>query len=156
MTKLDERRKLYNIPELPYLPAYKVVLVFRLPSETRTAGGLYVPDEHREPKPMGVLLGAGLAALDIMRDHLIEVGDVVWFGHFAGWEKEIERDPEGTGRQILQLKVDELLGSVDALERIGTTHSLAYDDDEGQHSYEEKVRNGSHGKRTRVPRTARA
>ena len=153
MSKLAERRKLYGIPELPYLPANKVVLVFRIPDEEKTAGGLYVPETNREPKPMGVLVGAGLAALDIMKDHLIEVGDIVWFGKFAGWEHEVQRIAEGKGEQILQLKVDELLGSVDALERLEATHSIAYNDTLGEHYYEVRNGNGKHS--GRVGRTAR-
>jgi len=167
MSKLVERRKLYGIPELPYLPANKVVLVFRIPNEKLTAGGLVIPQVWTEkttdgmgniretvgaamPDARGVLVSAGLKALDVMKDHLIEIGDIVWFGQFAGWEEEFARDPENTGKKILQLKVDELLGSVDALERVGTTHTLAYDDKEGEHYYEEKVSNGNGRHRTRI------
>lgn len=143
MTKLDERRKQYGIPEIPYLPMGKVVLVFRIPTEETTAGGLYLPEEHREPKPMGVLVGAGLAARDILRDALVEIGDIVWFGQFSGWEKEIARDPMGKGKQILQLKVDELNGSEDAKARLGKTHEIEYDEENGEHFYQEKGSNGS-------------
>jgi chaperonin GroES len=140
MSKLGQRIEEYGIPSIPYLPQGKNVLVFRIPSETRTAGGLYVPDEHREAKPMGVLLAAGLGARDVMADHLIDVGDVVWFGRFAGWEKEVQRDPEGKGKQILQLKIDDVLGSVDALERAEEYEICVVQDGEnaGQHYYQKK------------------
>ena len=117
MTKLDERRKQYDIPEAPYLPAGKVVLVFRMPSEEKTVGGIFIPEEHAGPKPYGVLVAAGLAAREILRDALIEIGDVVHFGRFEGDEKEFKREESKRGRYLLQLKVDGLLGSVDALER---------------------------------------
>ncbi len=120
MSKLSERAKEYGIPDTPYLPMGKNVLVFRLPNETKTAGGLWVPEAHAEPKPMGVLVAAGLAAMDVLAESLIEVGDIVWFGRFAGWEKEIERDPEGTGKQILSMKEGDVLGSVDALDRVSS------------------------------------
>lgn len=132
-SRMEERRKMYGIPETPYAPMGKNVLVFRMPSETRTAGGLYIAETAQEPKPMGVLVAAGLAALDVLSDHLVEIGDVVWFGRFAGWEKEIQRDPEGKGKQILQMKVEDVLGSVDALERIARSDIDLNED--GEHIY---------------------
>ncbi len=119
MQYLAARIREYGIPKPPYLPMGNNVLVYRIPSETRTAGGLYVPDEHQEPKPMGVLIGAGLAARDVMESSLIELGDIVWFGRFAGWEKEVERDPANAGKSVLQMKIADVLGSIDALERVG-------------------------------------
>lgn len=67
---------------------------------------------------MGVLIAAGLVAHDVMESNLIEIGDVVWFGQYAGWQKEIQRDPAGTGKSIIQMKIEDVLGSVDALERV--------------------------------------
>lgn len=118
MEHLQKRIRQYGIPKPPYLPASKNVMIFRLPSETKTAGGILIPGEAEEPKPMGVLIAAGLVAHDIMKSNLIEIGDVVWFGRFAGWEKEIARDPAGLGKSILQMKIEDVLGSVDALERV--------------------------------------
>lgn len=117
MSRLEERTRIYGIPEIPYLPMGKNVLVFRLPNETVSAGGIFLAESAQEPKPMGVLVAAGISALEIFGDHLVEIGDIVWFARFAGYEKEIQRDPEGKGKQILQCKVDEILGSVDAIER---------------------------------------
>lgn len=117
MSKLTERRKLYDIPAAPYLPLGKNILVFRLPSETVTASGLLIVEDAQEPKPMGVIIAAGLGALDVLDSHLVEIGDIVWFGRFAGWEKEVQRDPGGKGKRILQMKVEDVLGSVDAIER---------------------------------------
>jgi len=133
MSKLTERNKQYGIPTCPYLPAGKVVLIYRLPSESKSAGGIIIPDEHATPKPSGVLVAAGLAARDILADALVEIGDIVWFGKYAGWEKEVERDPLNAGKMILQCNVDDVLGSVDALERLES-----YDikpDSTGKHFY---------------------
>jgi chaperonin GroES len=130
---LDERRKKYDIPGIPYLPIGKNVLIFRIPEEERTAGGLYIPDSNKEPKSQGVLLAAGLQALDIMADHLIEIGDMVWFGKWAGWESEVRREAESTGEKILQVKIDEVLGSVDALSRV-KDFSVDLNED-GEHIY---------------------
>ncbi len=133
MSKLDERRKLYEIPDVPYLPMAKNVLVFRIPLQ-RSAGGLHLPETHSDPNPFGVLVAAGLKARDIMREHLIEVGDVVWFGRFEGWEKEVDRERATAGKYLLQLKIDGVLGSVDAKERAAKM-DIAFDDTEGEHYY---------------------
>lgn len=126
--RLSERRRMYDIPPIPYLPVGKNVLVFRLPNETVSKGGIIFAEVAQEPKPYGVLVGAGLGAMDVLEDHLVELGDIVWFGRFAGWEKEIARDPEGKGKHIIQLKAEDILGSVDALERVNE-YELGRDDD---------------------------
>lgn len=145
MSKLAERIEEFDIPPIPYLPQGKNVLLFRMPAESVTAGGLIIPETEWQPKPEGVILAAGLDALDVMRDHLIELGDVVWFGRFAGWEQEVKRDPANKGKAVIQMKIEDVLGSVDAVNRIygrKATHSIEFDheadDGNGQHFYQER------------------
>jgi len=137
-TKLDKQREKYpDMPDVPYLPMGEVVLVYRLPSEEKTQGGLYIPEEHAGPKPCGVLVAAGLAARDVLADALIEIGDVVYFGRFEGDEKEFAREEAKKGRYLLQLKVRGLLGSVDALERMKTV-DIVRDKETGEHIYKQR------------------
>lgn len=136
VSALERRRKQYDIPETPYLPIGKNVLIFRIPEEDRTAGGLYIPDTNKEPKSQGVLLAAGLGALDILADHLVEIGDLVWFGKYAGWESEVRREAAGKGEKILQVKVEDVNGSVDARERVRDYAIVRDEEDEyRQHRY---------------------
>lgn len=137
MTKLDKLMKDYDIPTVPYLPMGKTVLVFRMPSEEKTAGGLYVPQEHQGPKSYGILVAAGLAAREILRDALIEIGDVVHFGRFEGWEQEFKREQAQSGRYLLSMKVDGILGSADALKRLDD-YEIETDED-GDMSYKRKA-----------------
>ena len=81
-----------NVPPVPYLPSGEVVIVYRLPSEEMTPGGLYTPDEYQTPVSKGILVAAGLKARDIMADALIEMGDIVYFARFAGDEREFKRE----------------------------------------------------------------
>lgn len=118
MEHLQKRIKQYGIPKPPYLPQGNNVLIFRLPSDSVTAGGLIIPDENKEPKPMGVIIGAGLQAMDVMKSSLIELGDVVWFGKYAGWAQEVSRDPQNVGKYVTQMKIADVLGSCDALDRV--------------------------------------
>jgi len=137
MSLLDEKRKKYGIPALSHGCKGKVVLVYRLPPETMTAGGLYVPEEHQEQKRYGILLAAGLTARDEMRDHLIELGDTVFFGRFAGDVEEIKRDPENRGKAISTMMIADIHGSVEQLAR-EEDHVLAYDEETGEHYWEPK------------------
>src|SRR5262245_1091543 len=96
-----------KVPEQPYAPLGKCVLVFRLPSELQSKGGIYIATEaSAAPRSCGVLVAAGLAARDVLADNLIEIGDTVYFGRFEGWEQEFAREKEGKGEYLLQMKVD--------------------------------------------------
>lgn len=140
MTEAERVKKLskeYDIPDVPYLPMGKAVLVFRMPSEEKTAGGLIIPEEHQGPKPYGILVAAGLAAREVLRDALIEIGDVVHFGRFEGWEQEFKREQSKNGRYLLSMKIEGILGSVEALKRL-SEHDIVEDED-GDMSYQRKV-----------------
>lgn len=140
MTNLEKRIKEYGIPGIPYLPQYKTVLVYRLPERKVSAGGIHLltgdgGEGHAEAR--GVLLSAGLKARDSMHDALIEVGDIVWVARFAGWEKEVSRDPENVGKKILQVKIEDINGSVDGVER-AKDYDIVRDPDTGEHFYQKK------------------
>lgn len=137
MSTLEERIKQYDIPEIPYLPMHKDVLVFRMPDEERTAGGLFVPKTNAEPKSYGVLVAAGLGAMDMMYAHLVELGDIVWFGTYEGEEKEISREVGSEGKKLLQMKIEGIRGSVDAVERRKGFEIVLGKD--GKHMYQQKT-----------------
>jgi len=114
-----ELRKELDIPKISYLPIGTNVLIFRLEGEEKTKGGIIVPDVHKEVKSRGILLAAGLEARDVLADGLIEIGDEVCFAHWAGRDRKSgEREAGTAGQSILECKVADVLGSVDALERV--------------------------------------
>lgn len=142
MTKLEEARKRYpGMPaSLEYLPKGKRVIIYRLDGEEKTAGGLYVPEEHREVRSRGVLMAAGLAAMDELHDALIEIGDEVCIGRFAGDDRELKRR-EGSARvTILECFAEDIAGSVDAVKRSENYDVVRSDGDDGyeygEHRYE--------------------
>lgn len=141
---LDAIRKKHkgDIPPLPYLPIGEVVVVYRLPSETHTAGGLEIPEEYRAPLSRGVLVAAGLQARDMMTDNLIDVGDIVYFARFAGDEKEFKRDEAQKGQQLLQLKARELLGTADGLWRIENYDIVRVENEDGTNEYMYRLKQG--------------
>ena len=140
MSKLEERRKRYGIPKTPCLPQGKKVIVYRIPLQTMTAGGLHIPEEHANPDPTGVLIAAGLAARDVMRDALIEIGDVVWLPRFTTNSPEASRSQGEAGKHVELLNIEDLVGSVDALDRLEKHYLIqCFDTDDGpEHRYVER------------------
>lgn len=139
---LADKRKLYpNMPEVEYLPMGKNVLIYRIEGAEKTAGGIFIPEEHKEIRSRGILLAAGLKARDIMADALIEIGDEVYCGRFSGDDRETKDRKEGSARKTLwEAVVDDIHGSVEALERFKDHDIVVNTDDEGNQwrTYEKK------------------
>ena len=116
-----------ELPDRWYLPMGKNCLIARLPPKNRTEGGLWLADTDTEAPLYGILIAAGLAARDIMKEALIEVGDVVKFGKFEGAEEEFERERLKQGKYILQVKIEGINGSVEA-DRRAEEHDLVVEE----------------------------
>ena len=85
------------------------ILVKRVEEETKTAGGILIPDNAKE-KPMEgsvVAVGAGKVLNDgKVRPMEVEVGDRVLFSKYSGTEIKLE------GTEHLILREDDILGIV--------------------------------------------
>lgn len=139
------RKKHPGMPKRPCLPQGKKVIVWRLPLEEKTAGGLYVPEEHANPQPMGILIGAGLKARDSMRDALIEIGDLVWLPRFTTNSPEVERDGSKKGKHVELLNIEDIVGSVDADMRLEAGYDIVFDEEEShQHHYVKREEPGKY------------
>ena len=90
-------------------PLHDRILVKRLDEETKTAGGLFIPDSAKE-KPMEgkvIAVGSGKVAKDGSRTPLeVKAGDRILFGKYAGTEIKID-DVEH-----VILREDEVLGVI--------------------------------------------
>ena len=85
------------------------VLVKRVDSDTKTKGGLYIPDSAKEKPAEGLVLavGAGTALDDGSRTEMaVKEGDRVLFGKYSGTEITVE------GVEHLILREDDILGIV--------------------------------------------
>jgi len=88
-------------------PLQDRVLVQRLDEETKTAGGIIIPDSHTEKPAQGrvVAVGTGYRLNDgSVRSLDVKEGDTVIFGKYAGSEVKVE------GSDYLIMKEDDLLG----------------------------------------------
>lgn len=85
------------------------LVVKRLAEETKTAGGILIPDNAKE-KPMEgevVAVGSGKVLTDgKVRELDMKVGDRVLFSKYAGTEVKLD------GSELLILREDDVLGIV--------------------------------------------
>ena len=90
-------------------PLQDRVVIERLAEETKTAGGIIIPDGHTEKPVRGTVISVGpgkrspegnFMALDVKE------GDVVLFGKYAGTEVKVE------GKELLVMKEDDILGVI--------------------------------------------
>nr|WP_304412889.1 co-chaperone GroES [Desulfuromonas sp. TF] len=91
-------------------PLHDRIIVERLEEETKTAGGLIIPDTAKEKPQQGKIVAVGkgkmtedgkVLALDV------KVGDKILFGKYAGNEIKIE------GKEFLMMREDDVLGVVE-------------------------------------------
>ena len=99
--------RLGNVSEMKFRPLHDRVVVRRLESEEKTAGGIIIPDTAKEKPSEGevVAVGSGvrddagkLVALDV------QAGDRVLFSKWAGTEVKID------GEDLLIMKENDILG----------------------------------------------
>lgn len=95
---------------MAFRPLHDRVLVKRLDSEEKTAGGIILPDTAKEKPSEGevIAVGAGLKSdtgevtpLDV------KVGDRVLFGKWSGNEVKVD------GRDLLIMKESDILGIIE-------------------------------------------
>lgn len=86
------------------------VVVKRLEEETKTAGGIIIPDTAKEKPIQGEVLavGNGKVADDGSRRPLdVKAGDRVLFGKYAGTDIKVE------GEELLIMREDDILAIVE-------------------------------------------
>lgn len=91
-------------------PLQDRILVKRIEEETKTAGGIFIPDTAKEKPQRGeiVAVGNGKKTEDgkvIPVD--LKAGDKVLFGKYAGTDIKIE------GQEFLIMREDDILGVIE-------------------------------------------
>jgi len=88
-------------------PLQDRVVVQRLDEETKTAGGIIIPDNHTEKPSQGKILAVGTGYRNTdgsVRALDVKVGDTVLFGKYSGTTVKVE------GKDVLVMKEEEILG----------------------------------------------
>ena len=84
-------------------PLFDRVYVERMDAQKQTAGGLYIPEGSKEKGQTGKVLALGTGK-NGSQSFQVKVGDVVFFGKFAGTDVD---------EKYVLLKEEEILGIVD-------------------------------------------
>ena len=83
------------------------VIVRRVEEETKTAGGIYIPDSATEKPSEGEVLAVGKGKMTDNGDLIamnVAVGDSVIFGKYAGSEVKLD------GETFLIMREEDILG----------------------------------------------
>jgi chaperonin GroES len=86
------------------------ILIKRVAEETKTAGGLFIPETAKEKPQRGVVVAVGKGRLleDGSRVALdVKPKDKILFGKYAGTEIKLD------GEEHIVLKEDEILGVIE-------------------------------------------
>ncbi|MEO1564201.1 MAG: co-chaperone GroES [Pseudomonadota bacterium] len=92
---------------MAFKPLHDRVLVRRLESDEKTAGGLIIPDSAKEKPAEGEIIAAGEGARKDSGELIpmaVSVGDKVLFGKWSGTEVSID------GEELLIMKESDILG----------------------------------------------
>ncbi len=96
---------------MKFRPLHDRVLVERVESEEKTAGGIILPDSAKEKPQQGkiIAVGEGKRAEDGKLIPLqLKVGDTILFGKYSGSEIKVE------GVEYLIMREEDVLGIVEA------------------------------------------
>ena len=96
---------------MKFRPLHDRVLVRRIAEETKTAGGIIIPDTAQEKPMEGEIVAAGPGARgEDGKLHPIEVkpGDRVLFGKWSGTEVKLD------GEELMIMKESDIMGVIDA------------------------------------------
>ena len=95
---------------MKFRPLHDRVVVRRVESEERTAGGIIIPDTAKEKPQEGEIIAVGPGARDetgklIALD--VKVGDRILFGKWSGTEVKID------GEDLLIMKESDVMGIIE-------------------------------------------
>jgi chaperonin GroES len=95
---------------MKFRPLHDRVVVRRLDSETKTAGGIIIPDTAAEKPQQGEVVAVGPGARDEAGKLIaieLKKGDRVLFGKWSGTEVKID------GQELLIMKESDIMGVIE-------------------------------------------
>jgi len=91
-------------------PLHDRVLVERVEAESKTAGGIIIPDTAKEKPSEGKVIAVGAGARDEDGDRIamdVKVGDKILFAKWGGTEVKVD------GKDLIILKESDILAIVE-------------------------------------------
>jgi chaperonin GroES len=95
---------------MKFRPLHDRVVVRRVKSEEKTAGGIIIPDTAQEKPQEGEVIAAGPGARDEAGKLVpldVKVGDRILFGKWSGTEVKLD------GEELLIMKESDIMGIVE-------------------------------------------
>ncbi len=96
---------------MKFRPLHDRVAVKRIEEESKTSGGIIIPDTAAEKPQQGEIIAVGTGSRGDDNEIIpldVKVGDRVLFGKWSGTEVKI------SGEDVLIMKESDILGVVDA------------------------------------------
>ena len=96
---------------MKFRPLGDRVLVKRVEEETKTKGGIIIPDTAKEKPQEGEVVAVGPGARDEDGDYIkmdLKAGDKILFGKWSGTEVKVD------GEDLLIMKESDILGIIEA------------------------------------------
>ena len=93
-----------------FRPLHDRVVVRRIESEEKTAGGIIIPDTAKEKPSQGEVIAVGLGGRDESGKLIpidVKEGDRVLFGKWSGTEVKID------GQELLIMKESDIMGIIE-------------------------------------------
>ena len=94
---------------MKFRPLHDRVVVKRVENETKTAGGIIIPDSAAEKPQQGEVVAVGPGARGDDNELIpldVQVGDRVLFGKWSGTEVKID------GQELLIMKESDIMGVI--------------------------------------------
>ena len=94
---------------MKFKPLHDRVVVERLDSDEKTAGGIIIPDSAQEKPMQGKILAVGSGARDDsgkIQPLDVKEGDTIRFGKWSGTEVKID------GKDLLIMKESDIMGII--------------------------------------------
>ena len=95
---------------MDFRPLHDRVLVERIEAETKTAGGIIIPETAQEKPMQGRVVSVGAGARDESGKLVpldVKAGDTILFGKWSGTEVKIN------GKELLIMKESDILGIIE-------------------------------------------
>jgi chaperonin GroES len=96
--------------EIGVRPLHDRILVRRTAEETKTAGGIIIPDTAKEKPQRGEIVAAGKGRVSDEGKVMpleVKVGDKVLFGKYSGTELKLN------GEELLMMREEDILGIIE-------------------------------------------
>ena len=105
-----------------FRPLHDRVVVRRVESESKTAGGIIIPDTAKEKPQEGEIIAVGSGARDESGKLVpldVKAGDRILFGKWSGTEVKVD------GEDLLIMKESDILGIIEGSAASGSKKKVA-------------------------------